>query len=58
MNKTSQPSLFQSVNTLPVVAAHQHKFLFYKAFEYALYIKRQQRSTLRLRVSIRLLVNF
>ena len=56
MNKTRQPVLLQPVNTLPVFADHQHKLLFYKAFEHALSIKCQQRSILRMRVTVRFLV--
>jgi len=58
MNKTRQPDLIQSVNTIPLVADHQHKLLCYKAFEQVLSIKRQQRSILLMRVTIRFLVNF
>jgi len=58
VNKTNHPVVFQSVNTLPVVAVNKHKLLCYKVFEHALSIKRQQRSTLRMTDNDRFLVTF
>ena len=54
--RTPHHGVNKQVIILQVVANHQHKRLCYKEFEHSLSIKCQQRSTLRMRVTVRFFV--